>query len=266
MSIEVIGKLCNGCGACERECTTGVMKVVDGHAQVVSEHEANCMACQHCVAVCPQGAVKFNDISVAECVPSDELPIPVPSELVNLYKFRRAIRQYADEEIPREEIEDLLAAVEYAPTGCNIRELTFTVINGRERIATLRRQILAILAKHNDLPDFLRKVCDAMNDNPELDVFFRNAPHLLIVSSPDTTVTPLADSVIACTHFDLLAQCAGYGTCWCGFLSIIINAAPEVADLFDLRGRQFYAMMFGVPAVDFPRAVNRANTAKRVWL
>ncbi|WP_292522004.1 4Fe-4S binding protein [Methanoculleus sp.] len=45
---------CNGCGACEKVCREGAVRVVDGEARHAEE---NCVGCGDCIAVCPMGAI-----------------------------------------------------------------------------------------------------------------------------------------------------------------------------------------------------------------
>ena len=44
------------------------------------------------------------------------------------------------------------------------------------------------------------------------------------------------------------------------------DTIPEVADIFGIpRGAPFYAMLFGNPAVDYVRCVDRSSAAKIVY-
>ena len=45
---------CNGCGACEKVCREGAVRVVDGTAVHSGE---NCTDCGDCIAICPMGAI-----------------------------------------------------------------------------------------------------------------------------------------------------------------------------------------------------------------
>ncbi|MDD3857300.1 MAG: 4Fe-4S binding protein [Methanoculleus sp.] len=45
---------CNGCGACERVCREGAVRVVDGTAVYSVE---NCTGCGDCIAICPMEAI-----------------------------------------------------------------------------------------------------------------------------------------------------------------------------------------------------------------
>jgi nitroreductase len=93
---------------------------------------------------------------------------------------------------------------------------------------------------------------------------------MLIVSSDETApgvTTPAEDVVIACTHFELLAQSRGLGTCWCGFLKLVQNEVPELLEkiLGLRRSTPFYAMLFGYPALKYRRGVQRDGEAVIDW-
>ena len=57
-----VSALCKGCGACVRDCGFGVLAMKDGRPVVREGREEQCMNCQHCLAVCPEGAVTINGV------------------------------------------------------------------------------------------------------------------------------------------------------------------------------------------------------------
>ncbi len=246
----------------------GILAMEEGRPKVRAEKAAGCMVCSHCMAVCPSGAVTLNGVSAAQCEALPGLPLPTGEMLANLLHSRRSVRQYAPEGIPQSRLEELMATLKAVPTGCNIRNLTFKVVATREKLDALRREMVDILlAKEETLPEFLKGVVGAIRKKPALDPFFRGAPQLLIVEGDPQAVTPQVDCDAACAYFDLLMQASGYGTCWCGFLHIIVDAVPEVADVFGIPcGAPFYAMLFGIPTVRFARTVPRADGAKVEFL
>ena len=260
-----INEKCIGCGACVADCPVGVLTLVDGRPQVRAGKAESCMDCRHCLAVCPVGALALNGFSAEDCISTENLPLPSAEQMRGLLMARRSVRRFAPEELPHDRIVELLEALKCVPTGCNARNLTFRVVASRARMDELRAKVVELLlAKEAELPDFLKAPVAAVRKNPELDPFFRHAPHLLIVQGdPKTGVTPQVDCDAACAYFDLLAQGSGWGVTWCGFLRIIIDAVPEVADVFGIpRGTPFYAMMFGAPAVRYARTVCRRDGAR----
>lgn len=267
MEIKV-GISCTGCGKCVKDCAVGILELKDKRPSVRKGKEGMCMDCRHCVAVCPEGAMSINGISADSCRMLSEMPVPPPNEVSNLIMSRRSMRSFAPVDVPREDIEEMLETLKYVPAGCNIRHLVFSVVSGRAKMDELRKRTIDALEAHKEeLPDFLKGALAAVKKNPSIDPFFRGAPHLLIVKGDPKAITPQMDCVAACAYFDILAQSHGFGATWCGFLKIIIDAVPEVADLFSIpRGAPFYAMMFGEPMVDYVRCVNRSDGARTEWI
>ena len=267
MEIKV-GSSCTSCGKCIKDCAVGVLELKDGKPSIRRGKDVLCMDCRHCVAVCPEGAISVNNVSADDCRLLSDMPIPPPDEVANLLMSRRSMRSFAPVDVPKEDIEALLDTLKYVPAGCNIRHLVFSVVSGRSKMEELRKNMISTLESHEDeLSGFLKGALSVAKKNPSADPFFRGAPHLLIVKGDPKAVTPQIDCAAACAYFDILAQSHGFGVTWCGFLTIIIDAVPEVADIFSIpRGAPFYAMMFGEPMVDYVRCVNRSDGAKTEWI
>ena len=69
---EVDGAKCVKCGACVRDCAFRALKMVDGTPRMAFPER--CMKCQHCLAVCPTGAVTFDGKRPEDSVPVKDLP------------------------------------------------------------------------------------------------------------------------------------------------------------------------------------------------
>jgi len=53
------------------------------------------------------------------------------------------------------------------------------------------------------------------------------------------------------------------GTVWWGMFSILLGTLPELRPLFGIPEKhRYYAMLFGVPAVRYPRCVQRDDGAR----
>jgi len=268
MELRVNDK-CIGCSACVQDCPVSVLAMREGRPYIRPEKDVRCMNCQHCLTICPTGALTLNGVSAGDCIPISDLNLPTGAQLRELLTSRRSIRQFKPQELTQTQIAELLEALKCVPTGCNIRNLTFRVVATRARMNELRAKTVAcLISKSDTLPEFLKNPVTAVSKNATLDPFFRHAPHLLIVQGdPKTGATPQVDCDAACAYFDLLAQASGYGTTWCGFLHIIVEAIPEVADIFGIpRGAPFYAMLFGLPAVKYARTCCRTDAARVEYL
>ena len=267
MTFNVNLQRCVNCGKCVKDCPTNTLEMKDGVPSVRDGKGDGCIRCQHCLAVCPEAALTIDGVGSESLVPLSEMPIPPPNEVANLIRSRRSIRQYVRENVPREDIDALLETLKYVPTGCNNMDLTFVVVDDIAKMDECRRKVVEVLsAKFDVLPDFLKGAVTAAQKDPKCDPFFRGAPHILIVQGDPKAVTPQVDCDAAIAYFDILAQAHGFGTTWCGFLKIIVDAVPEVADIFGIpRGAPFYAMLFGNPAVDYVRCVDRSSAAKIVY-
>ncbi len=256
--------LCLGCGSCVRDCPLHVLRldtvpvVQDGH---------RCIACQHCLAICPDGA-----LSIFDKVPqnSEKLGKSFPSakSMECLIKGRRSVRSYLPDNVPRSLIKSLLQGIDYAPTAENRRELVFSLIADRERqrsfLARLMKTFAAFL-ETSQLPENLRFMGRFLElyRRQGVDILFRGAPHLIIASAPENALAPKTDCVIALSYFELLAPTLGLGSVWCELGRVMIEKIlPELKK--DLGIPPGYAVngiiAFGYPAVAYCRTVQREKS------
>lgn len=110
-------------------------------------------------------------------------------------KNRRSCRSYQPRQITEEELQQVLEAGMYAPTGRGAQAPVIVVVQDPETIDTLRKMNAAILG------------------NPEADPFY-GAPTVLIVLADKSRPTYLYDG--SCVMDNLLnaAQAVGLGACW----------------------------------------------------
>ena len=110
-------------------------------------------------------------------------------------KNRRSCRSYQPRQITEEELQQVLEAGTYAPTGRGAQAPIIVVVQDKETIAALSRQNATIMG------------------NPEADPFY-GAPTVLIVLADKSRPTYLYDG--SCVMDNLLnaAQAVGLGACW----------------------------------------------------
>jgi ferredoxin len=255
--------LCIQCGACVDDCPFHIIVLNPEYPELHPQRVHHCIRCQHCLAVCPTGA-----LSIFGCDPHQSLPLPQslpdPQQMIALIKGRRSVRHYRPEPLDADVIKTMLRTVANAPTGKNNGGCLFTVIEDRATMDQLRAETLAglrqaVVEKRLSAGlSYFRHVVTAWDNGR--DIIFRNAPHLLIVSAPPTNSTPDADIIIAMSYFELLAASMGIGTLWNAMVKWAFSVISE--DMYarlDIPSDHIigYAMLFGTPAVTYHRTVQR---------
>lgn len=117
--------LCVSCGACVRDCLHGCLRM---EQYPVLADERQCLRCQHCLAVCPTGAISIFGRDPAASVPL-EGRFPDPAALDALMRGRRSVRRYRQENVDPELLREVLESAAHAPTGGNKRKLVVSVVD-----------------------------------------------------------------------------------------------------------------------------------------
>lgn len=252
---------CIQCGECAADCPVRIIDVSQGLPRIGEQRQGLCIRCQHCLAVCPTAALSILGVNPDE---SAEILPPAPDGLENLIKSRRSVRRYRPEAVERAVLDRLMEAVAYAPTGKNERKVRFTLVDDPEVMARIRVLTMDGIRRAVDedgLPDgmeFFAKFLTAWDQGR--DIIFREAPHMLIASSPREATSGEADPFIALSYFELMAASLGLGTVWCGYARWALQSVvPELGRRLGIPSdhRSMYVVMFGYPAVRYARAVQR---------
>jgi nitroreductase/NAD-dependent dihydropyrimidine dehydrogenase PreA subunit len=265
LKFRVDAEKCTQCDACVNDCPSEIIHRTGPVPEATAPAEGSCLECQHCLAICPSGAISVFGLKPENSLPLLDGAIPSYQQMKTFVRGRRSVRQFSDEDVPPALLDELLADLAHAPTGCNDRDLTFSLVSGRKDMGILlERVVKEIEAKQKTgaaLHEFVTGTAQAYRDSGK-DVLFRGASHLLIVSPGEKARCGHEDAILALAYFDLLAPSAGFGTTWCGLIKIIADMVPETRKLLGLApDTYFYAMMFGKPAVGYARTAQRDSAA-----
>ena len=260
---------CVRCGQCAKDCIAEIIEQKDkALPSIKPEVEEDCLQCQHCLAVCPGGAISILGRDPGDSLPLEPALLPSLDAMERLVRGRRSCRHYRDENVDPALLARLLKALANAPTGVNRRELTFRVIDDRESMERFRGRAMSELRKALDAGEVpeqhsaVRRFVQAYYEEGR-DLVFRGAPHVLIVSAPPDAPCPREDVALALAYFEFLAQSAGLGTVWCGLISVVLAARPQLkAGLGIPDDHIHYQMLFGNPAFGYARTVQRDDGAQ----
>ena len=116
-------------------------------------------------------------------------------EALEVLKNRRAIRAYRPDQITDEELDAVLEAGTYAPTGAGTQGVQIVAVQNPQAVAAV----------------------DALNakvlNNPSAHPYY-GAPTILLVFETDACVTHELDGAAVCTNLLNAAYAAGLGSCW----------------------------------------------------
>ena len=222
------------------------------------------MRCQHCLAVCPTGAVSIlgrdpdASIKINKSMDADGLE--------TLIKGRRSVRRYTGRDLDPALIDELVDIACHAPTGVNAQDVLFTVVKEGGVLQGLRQEIMTELMQlqaDGKLPGgFVGQYMEAaikVWQEDGSDIIFRGAPHLLVTSAPKNAPSPAQDALIALTTFQLMAHASGVGTVWDGIFMMVLSLCSGLDARLGIPADHLvgYAMVFGEPAVEYHRTVQR---------
>lgn len=257
LNLKIDTEKCIHCGLCIKDCSTKVLEFDENKTPCVSEGGENrCMKCQHCLAVCPTGALSILDKNPEN---SNETSYGNPDDVLNLIKSRRSIRHYKQENVDKDTLNKLKSMLDWVPTGCNNHRLQFSFIDDIEMMNGFRGYVNSKLCKimtkmpvTGPLKKFEKYKEAFLNGE---DVIFRGAPHMIVVSTPVDAPCADIDPVIALSYFELYAQSLGVGTCWCGFAEYCLLMMPELCEKLEIPDgyKASYVMLFGKPDIKFAR-------------
>lgn len=267
---------CVGCGRCTKVCPGGLLYLDESRKAKIQDHRSygwnGCWRCQHCLAVCPVGA-----ISMLGCQPENSVDPPemecAAFTLTALVVNRHSCRRYLDQNVPGETIREMLDLLACAPNGGNKQQVEFTLINDKEQMERFRRLAyskMETLAAQGIYPEGFDKASyedmKRWEDTVRPDMLFCGAPHLLIPHAPLGQGTPVQDVIIAGTYFELLCASRGLGTVLMTFPLDAMKNMPEVWSLLGIPEGHYVGMLigFGFPEIPYARGVQKSLEPERV--
>lgn len=256
--ISVDERKCIHCGLCVKDCIVNCLEFNPERIPVYSQDgQEKCVACQHCFAICPTGALSFGGL-----YSEDSQPICFGSseELLAMIKSRRSIRRFRNDSIPPSQLDKIIDMLGYPPIGGNRSCLHFSIVNGKEKMQEIVKVSYEKIAERRGDDKLLDFMYDCYQKGQ--DFIYRDAP-AMIVSAIDKSKAvagcETTDPIIALSYLDLYAYSLGLGVLWCDAALYVAERIPEVRDLLQIpEGYSLgYVLMLGVPAVQYTRTVQK---------
>lgn len=269
---------CIKCGNCVNTCSGMVLEMGSDGFPFMKDFERygwrGCWRCEHCLAVCPTGA-----ISIFGKKPEDSLPMPnlnMGYEMQKLISTRRSCRRYLKQNVDSKIIDEIFKTMYNAPTGGNSSSVEYTIIDDKDRVEAIRKiayQKMEQYAKrhiytHSFSDFYYSKMKQSEKTIRKDDLLFCGAPHLFIAH--EKCVGKWAeDSKINCNiataYFELLANAFGLGTIIMSYpAEVLEELAPEAREMLGIPKDHYMNLIvgFGYPEIRYHRGVQKSKNNK----
>jgi nitroreductase/NAD-dependent dihydropyrimidine dehydrogenase PreA subunit len=281
---------CTLCGACVKACPKEIIQIQNKKIILIPEND--CIMCTHCYSVCKpkavtfQGSIKnlaFNSIKYREkyIEPGNYNP----NAFINFARSRRSTRKFKEKSVPINLLRDLAEFAVSAPSASNCQIWEFTIVNGREKVLLIAKDIMKFMIKLNKIAknpaaryisvlfagrailDYyqnkIKSVEKAIADfqNKGKDRLFHGAPSLIVIHSEMSGSMPEFDAQYAAYNITLLAHALELGTCFIGYASETIKRIPSLKQYLRIpRQNMVHAVIaVGYPDVKYLRPTLRKN-------
>lgn len=246
-SIIINKELCIGCSMCVKDCPVSNIEIKDKKAQIISD---SCLFCSHCKAICPKDAIEITGYN--EDVEDIDKFLLNSSDLMKAIKTRRTIRNFKDEKISNEIIENIIEAGRYAPTARNNQDVSYVILDNKKDelesyAVNMFRKIIKILQpfskslKRTDIDDRF---------------FFKGAPIAITIISSNKI-----NGAIAAQNMAFMAESYDLGVLYSGLFSIAANKNKKIKRVLELTGKNkvVTTLVIGYPAVKYHRTAYKED-------
>ncbi len=252
---------CNRDELCVKACPTKVIQMSSSEELPVPipEFEEYCLACGHCVAVCPTEAFSLSWLSPGKCLDVHKEFSISQEQAEQFLRSRRSIRNFKDKPVERQKLEKLLEIACFAPSAKNSQPWHWTVIEDQTEVRRLASMVIdwmrSVITQHPEQADqrgFVRVVStwDAGEER-----ICRGAPHVIVVHGDKDYGFGAEDGALALSYFELFAPTLGLGSCWGGYFYSAVNAYPPLFEALGLPAnhRAYGAVMVGYAKFKYQR-------------
>lgn len=261
--VKIDQEKCIGCGLCAADCSVENIAVIDKKAVIKKE----CFNCGHCVAICPTGAASIPEYDMDDVEEYEKERFCLePEKMLRSIKFRRSVRSYKPEKIPKEALEQLVQAGRYTATAKNNQDCYFIFVqNDLERLKEMVWQYIDELEEkegQNIARELLPYVVfnRRRKKNPQDDYLFRNAPAVLFITS-----NWALDAGLAAQNIENMAVSLGMGALYNGYLARIADVNETLKQWLEIEGKTIKAcMLLGYPDRTYRRTAPRKK-ANVIW-
>ncbi len=257
--LTVNESICVKCGLCSDVCPAGVLSLQENGPKAINPN--NCISCGHCVAVCPYSAIDNIKTPLSSQINIENFSIIDSNTAEHFLRSRRSIRCYKTTLVPKGELLKLINIARFAPTASNTQGLSYIIVRDKKILEQATEIIIQWMEQqlknpsHFSFPRHVQTYRDTGKDT-----VLRNAPHLILATSPKDFKNGIKNTISAFSYLELFAPTLGLGSCWAGLFEMCAfsNYYP-LLQLFNIPENTVItgAVMVGYPKYKYKKLVDR---------
>ncbi len=250
----------------------------------------SCFLCGQCVAICPHDAIVHGDFPEGSVGAVKPEHTSTYEQVLQLVRSRRSKRAFKDAPVEKGDIEKIIEAARFAPSGHNAQGTGFVVVQDPDRIrevGSLTAEGLRKMVKPFRSPIARIFIRRAMGERmfetiarfaPELehlarlydegtDVLLNRPPALLLFHADEIGISASTDANLALQNASLAAEAIGLGCFYTGFVVAACERDDSIAKFLSLpEHHKIYAgLALGYPILTFKKWPER-KPARVTWL
>ena len=269
MHFIIDSEKCNGCGLCVIDCQRRVLELRNNKAIAAND---NCFKCGHCLAICPENAVKVIGCDDEVWELKGRKVFLDENDLKMHLKARRSVRQYKNTPVEKEKIEKIIEAGRLTPTASNTQNVRYIVV--QTGIEAMEDEVIAQYvpqavherkdsqAAIQPSPGYYVPLSGNFNpDRLKRGFLFHRAPLVILVVSPSEI-----NGCLAAMSMELMAEALGLGTVYVGLFTRPANQNKNLRESLGVaEGEVITACLaVGYPKVQYARTAPK-KAANVVW-
>lgn len=263
---------CTRCLKCENDCPANAINIA------TFEISKACIHCGHCVAICPEMAVRpdFGDVFLLQ-------PHAVTAkDFRNLSSSIRSCRSYLRKDVPDAVLLQLIDNMKHYPSASNTRPLQVTLVRSKEMVKLLNDGVAdALIQKFSRvcspwispfvsvfMPSVnlkkIRRYRDlfiARRDEGVSQICYNAPAVILFHAEVSKTGMTEADANIWATYTSIYANTLGLGTCFVGFIAKAMDKGSKLNQSFKIPSshKVYAALLVGYPKVKYRNEASRQS-------
>ncbi len=137
------------------------------------------------------------------------------NEVISTIKNRRSIRKFQEKQLSEMELDQIMEAAQYAPSGGNNQTCHFIVIQAKEVLYQLNQLVGQEFSKMEVYDGIYKSLRNSIIASKQGEYNFSyHAPTLVIAANKKGYTNAMADCACALENMMLAAVSLGIGSCW----------------------------------------------------